>query len=137
MYGRQRTELPKDKWIYFKEIVKMQKLPFCIYADFETLNSKVQSCEPNRGTEIKTVHEVSGFNYMVISPFYPTKRETYRGPNAGKIFLERILAEEKEILKLMDKANEPMEMTEDDNKKFNKSDTCYICNELFVEYKDG
>ena len=108
-----------------------------IYADFETLNSKVQSCEANRGTEIKTVHEVSGFNYMVISPFYPTKRETYRGPDAGKIFLERILVEEKEILKLMDKANEPMEMTEDDNKKFNESDTCYICNELFVEYKDG
>ena len=51
---------------------------------------------------------MSGFKYVVISPYNPTKRETYRGPDAGKVFLERILAEEKEILKQMDKANEPM-----------------------------
>ena len=78
-----------------------------------------------------------GFNYVVISPYNPTKRETYRGPDAGKVFLERILAEEKEILKKMDKADEPMIMTEVDHQKFNNSDTCYICNELFVEYRDG
>ena len=104
----------------------MQKIPFCIYADFETLNSKVQGCEPHKGTDIKTIHEVSGFNYVVISPYNPTKRETYRGPDAGKVFLEKILSEEKEILKQMDKANEPMIMTEVDHQKFNNSDTCYI-----------
>ena len=38
---------------------------------------------------------MSGFDYVVISPYYPTKRETYRGPDAGKVFLERIRAEEK------------------------------------------
>ena len=37
----------------------------------------------------------------------------------------------------MDKANEPMIMTDVDHQKFNDSDTCYICNELFVEYRDG
>ena len=37
-YGAQRTKIPEDNWIYFKEITKMQKIPFCIYADFETLN---------------------------------------------------------------------------------------------------
>ena len=101
-YGAQRTKLPQDNWIYFKEITKMMKIPFSIYADFETLNTKVDSCEPNKGTEEKTIHEASGFNYVVISPYYPTKRETYRGPDAGKVFLERIRAEEKEILKKMD-----------------------------------
>ena len=58
-YGAQRTQIPKENWIYFKEITKMQKIPFCIYADFETLNTKVESCEPNKGTEEKTIHEVS------------------------------------------------------------------------------
>ena len=38
---------------------------------------------------------MSEFDYVVISPYYPTKRETYRGPDAGKVFLERIRAEEK------------------------------------------
>ena len=42
-YGPQRTELPKENWIFFKEITKMQKIPFCIYADFETLNSVNQT----------------------------------------------------------------------------------------------
>ena len=102
-----------------------------------SLNSKVESCEPNKGTETKTIHEVSGFNYVVISPYYPTKRETYRGPDAGKVFLDRILSEEKEILKLMDKANKPMMMTVEDQQTFSKSDTCYICSESFVEHKDG
>ena len=57
----------------------MQKIPFCIYANFETLNTKVESCEPNKGTEEKTIHEVSGFSYVVISPYYPTKKEKPTG----------------------------------------------------------
>ena len=74
-YVAQRTKLPKENFIYFKEITKMQKIPFTIYADFETLNTKVDSCEPNKGTDEKTIHEASGFNYVVISLYYPTKRE--------------------------------------------------------------
>ena len=54
---------------------------FCIYTDFETLTTKVKSCEPDKGTKIKTLHEVSGFNFGVISPDYPMRRETYRGPD--------------------------------------------------------
>ena len=77
-YGPQRTKIPNDNWIYFKEITKMQKIPFCIYPDFKTLNSIVESCKPNKGTEIKTIHEVSGFNFVDISPYYPTKRKTYK-----------------------------------------------------------
>ena len=47
-YGPQRTEMPKENFIQFKEVTKMQKLPFTIYADFETLNVKLQGCEPGR-----------------------------------------------------------------------------------------
>ena len=101
-YGAQRIKLPEDNWIYFKEITKMQKIPFCIYADFETLNTKVESCEPNKGEQIKTIHEPTGLSYVVVSPYYPTKRKSYRGSDAGKVFLERIRTEEKEILKLID-----------------------------------
>ena len=36
-----------------------------------------------------------------------------------------------------DEGNKPMIMTEVDQQQFNNSDTCHICNELFVEQKDG
>ena len=137
-YGPQRTEIPKDTWIKFKEVTKMQKLPFTIYADFETINVKITSCEPDRNsyTVKKTHHEVSGFNYVVVSPYFPTKRETYRGADAGKVFLERIIKEEKRILKLMED-DKDMIMTPDDHTDFSESTLCHICEEAFVEIKDG
>ena len=33
-YGPQRTELPKDNWVYFKENTKMQRIPFQIRGYF-------------------------------------------------------------------------------------------------------
>ena len=33
--------------------------------------------------------------------------------------------------------NKPMIMTDVDQQTFNHSDTCCICNELFVEHRDG
>ena len=51
-YGAQRIKLPEDNWIYFKEITKMLKLPFMISSEYETLNTKVDSCEPNKGEQI-------------------------------------------------------------------------------------
>ena len=43
-YGAQRTEVPikGENIIKFKEFTKMMKLPFCIYADFETINRKIE-----------------------------------------------------------------------------------------------
>ena len=36
-----------------------------------------------------------------------------------------------------DEGNKPIIMTEVDQQTFNNSDTWYICNELFVEHRDG
>ena len=80
-------------------------------------NLKNKKWPSTKGTGIKTIHEVSGFIYVVISPYNPTKRETYRVPDAGKVFIEQILCEEIEILKQMDMANEPMIMMEVDQQK--------------------
>ena len=137
-YGPQRTEIPKDTWIKFKEVTKMQKLPFAIYADFETINVKITSCEPERNsyTVKKTHHEVSGFNYVVVSPYFPTKRETYRGADAGKVFLERIIKEERRILKPMED-NKDMVMHPEGHTDFSESTLCHICEEAFVDIKDG
>ena len=54
-YGAQRTQIPEENFIYFKENTKMLKLPFIIFSDFETLNTKLESCEPNKGEQIKNL----------------------------------------------------------------------------------
>ncbi len=48
--GPQKVELPvegHDDILEFKNLEKGLKVPFVIYADFETLNTKLQSCPPN------------------------------------------------------------------------------------------
>ena len=85
--GPQRTSFPKEKLVKFKDIEKMMKLPFCIYADFETLNVKISKCTPNpleANTTDQTHHEVSGFTFHTVSDFYESKPVHYTGPDAGK-----------------------------------------------------
>ena len=63
----------------------MMKLPFCIYADFETLNVKISKCTPNpleANTTDQTRHEVSGFTFHTVSDFYESKTVNYTGPTA-------------------------------------------------------
>ena len=48
LHGPQKAILPEDDAILkFKEYEKTLKVPFVIYADFETLNVKIQTCMPN------------------------------------------------------------------------------------------
>ena len=110
-HGPQRTQyLKKDgNFIEFNEFEKMQRVPFTIYADFEAINRKIHGCDPNpeqSNTNKKTHHEASGFTILTVSPYYPTNRITYRGRDAGKVFLEMIVKEEKRVLSLLDDIKE-------------------------------
>ena len=72
----------------------MQKVPFCIYADFETLNVKAEDTEDvfeydenwdplDSGCEIKTNHQERGFTFYTVSDYFENKTVTYRGLDAG------------------------------------------------------
>ena len=99
-HGPQRTTYLEEgkNVIRFKEFEKMQKLPFCIYADFETINKKVDNIEyidddddggETSGTKMKTNHQVSGFTFYTASNYFPTNRVTYRKKDAGEVFFEK------------------------------------------------
>ena len=78
--------------------------PVAIYADFETVNKKLHDCNPeptSSHTYKKTLHDVSGFTYTVTSPHFPNKVKTYRGEDAGEVFLRNVLEEEKKIFKML------------------------------------
>ena len=129
-----------ENFIEFKAIKAMMKIPFTIFADFETLNVKLQGCEPNphqSNTHEKTLHEVSGFTFVTISPYFPTKKQTYRGPDAGKKFLEEIMKEEKRILKLMYESEKTMIFSSTDEEKYNAAKHCHICKDPFEIHQDG
>jgi hypothetical protein len=146
-YGAQRTKfLPKEaNFIQFNDYEKMQKLPFCIYADFETINKDVEeknfvidygeNGEPLKsGTELKTNHAVTGFTFCTVSPHFPINTVTYRNPDAGKVFLEMIHEEKERILKQWkDSGSEKMNMTSKDEYQFKRTTCCHICTQKFVE----
>ena len=139
-YGGQRTKLPnKDsQWIEFQDIAKMLKLPVVIYADFEAINVKLEDKQPEAGsyTEKKTVHECSGFTYTVVSPYFPLRTRTYRGADAGKVFLEEILEEEKNIRKWMKDNEKELNMSEEDEEEFQKATNCHICGDEFTQAQE-
>ena len=71
-YGPQRTELPKEgeNIIKFEEIKILRRLPFCIYADFEAINKKMDVSEPDPDkayTEKKNEHQISGFTLYSVT----------------------------------------------------------------------
>jgi hypothetical protein len=135
--GPQRVKYPEEgkNWIQFDDLKKMLKLPFCIYADFETNNIKIQGCEAaldKASTTKKTHHEVTGFTFVTVSPYYKTKRVTFRGKDAGTVFLKKILQEENRLLKIIENKKE-MVISNKEEIMFQKAKSCHICNEKFCQ----
>ena len=53
--------------------------------------------------------------------------ELYRGPDAAKVFCEKIQECIREIYKIINKINKKIEMTEKEKEEFNSATECYIC----------
>ena len=131
----------------------MIKVPFFIYADFETINKKKYQCNycselfdneifkcncsgsgNNEKKLIKTKKYQElipcGFSFYVHSVMdseikFPL--ELYRGPDAAKVFCKKIQEYVKDIYYLIKKTNKKMEITEKEQKEFNSATECYIC----------
>ena len=151
-----KTLVPKpETFIEFKNYKKMIKVPFVIYADFETINKKKYQCNHcselfDNPTKIedhdckkKKIGEINktkkyqelvpcGFSFYVHSVISEKKFpiELYRGPDAAKVFCKKIQEYTREIYKIY-KTNEKIEMTEKEKEEFNSATECYICKKEF------
>ena len=78
-----RVILPEveDSILEFKEIDKQMMAPFTIYADCEAIIKNVDD---------KDIHEISGFTIAVVSPYEKTETITFRGVDAGKVFMKKM-----------------------------------------------
>ena len=132
-HGPQRIELPDEEnsSLYFKDYHKQLKVPFAIYADFESLTAKIDSVQPNpekSSTEKYQHHQPCGFSYIVISDHekYSKPPIVYRGEDAVDKFLECLQEEQKYIQEKLDFI-EPMRIEREEEQAFQHAVSCHIC----------
>ncbi|XP_033729639.1 uncharacterized protein LOC117318793 [Pecten maximus] len=132
-HGTQKVKLPteEDKWLFYKDVRKQLKVPYIIYADFESFQVPIHGCEvdPNKSHTEKTTHHVpSSFAYKIVGLTQETSKTPviYRGPDVAEHFVECMLREQEEIEQKF-KNVEPMVMTGKDWQSFNNAVYCHIC----------
>ena len=120
--------------IYFKNHHKMLPVPFVIYADFEAITEKIDSCQPSNQRSYTTTyqsHRACGFGYKVVchqEKKYSKPVEIYRGEDAIETFLEKMVEEVESCKDVMRKHfNKPLKMTAKDERDFRKTFSCHIC----------
>ena len=139
-YGPQRVVLPEEgeNILKFTDVAKQQKIPFVVYADFETLNCKIQGCQNEASissTQLMTKHVPSGFSYQIISDHQVFPLRTFRGVGAAEKFLRDLMKDEQELRKSLKKI-EPMRMNEIEKESFRLSSHCHICKKRIEDIDD-
>ena len=79
-----KVEMPKKgkNIIKFYNYSLQLEAPYCIYADFESVMKQK--------SEVKSLHEISGYSLCVKSPYEKDQSYSYRGDDAGEVFIAHI-----------------------------------------------
>ena len=126
--GTQRIEMPKEgSQVYFHNYQKRLPVSFFIYADFEAITRKIDSCSP-RGdksyTQAYQKHEACGFSYKVVCHYgqkYSKLEVLYRGENVVQKFYQNLTEEVKYCQKIItEKAKRRLVMSASDENDFQK-----------------
>ena len=139
--GTQAIEMPAEGLkIYFKNHHKMLPVPFVIYADFEAITEKIDTCQPSNQKSYTTTyqsHRACGFGYKVVCHYdqsYSKPVEIYRGgKEEGKAdviqrFIQKVFEEVRSCQSVMrEYFNKPLKMTAENERDFQNSSSCYIC----------
>ena len=140
-----RIDMPEEgnNNLTFKNLHKQMKAPYIIYADFEAVVRKFKGCErdPNYINKNKTKcytektehHEACGYSFVVVrSDGQVTGPIVYRGENAVKSFLERLVIVKDKIRENLTKVK-PLTLTQEDWYNFKNADSCSICEKKLVK----
>ena len=134
-----RIQMPdKDKnKIKFTNYQKQMKVPYVIYADFESLLEPITTTALNpekSNTNNTEHHQACGFCYQVVcSDGECDDPVLYRGENSAEILLQHLEKEEKRIIEKLSNRKRKFDfssMTEKDWKKYHNSN-CWICEKPF------
>ena len=133
--GTQRIEMPQPgSKVYFYGHQKQLPVPFVVYADFEAITEKIDSCSPPQHksyTQAYQKHEPSGFGYKVVCHYdkkYSKPAVIYRGENVIEKFIQHLFREVKDCQKIItERAKKRLVMTASDEKDFRNAKKCWIC----------
>ena len=139
--GEQAIKMPKEgENVTFRNHHKQLSVPFVIYADFEAITEKVDSCQPSDKksyTEAYQKHTDCGYGYKVVCCYddeYTKPVKIYRGENAVYTFMENMLEEVKWCKSIMRKHfDKPLEMTMENETDFQKATKCHICDQQYQD----
>ena len=140
-----RIEMPEEgnNNLNFKNYHKQMKAPYIIYADFEAVVRKYKGCErgpdyvnKNKSkcyTEKTEHHEACGYSFVIVrSDGQVTGPIVYRGENAVKSFLERLVKVKDKIRENFSKVK-PLAMEKEDWYNFKNAESCHICEKKLVK----
>ncbi|GFT43648.1 uncharacterized protein NPIL_360211 [Nephila pilipes] len=130
-HKEQKIKMPENKWLEFENFNFNIPVPYTIYADFESLIVKINSCAPDPARSYTVPiadHILCGYAYTVIGPDGNFKKPpvVYRGENAVDHFLENLIKEEEEILNIL-KNVKPMLFSDENKLDFKNATICHIC----------
>ena len=120
----------KGTMLKFKNYHKGEKVPFVIYADFESCIKSIHTCDlnpENSYTKQYQKHEPISFYYYIkcfdSKVSLPIKERSYTGKNAEREFLKYL----EEDIKMI--ANIPKEIIfgEKEKERYNEETRCWIC----------
>ena len=117
------------------------KAPYVIYADFESIIEKYDTCIPTteKSSTTKTeVHKPCGFSSVAVRSDGEVKDKKaccYRGENCVKQFLATLFQTEMEIREEL-KQKKKMTMTKKDWRAFDSAKECHICKEDLIRYNE-
>ena len=125
-------EPSKNDVVYFKQYHKLHKLPFVVYADFESFIEPVDN-KIGKGTVQYQKHTPSGSCYTIKcmdENIYKGKTVLYtmkeEGEDIAKMFVSSLEEDLKEVYKILN-TEIPIKMTKKDEKNFKTAKNCYAC----------
>ena len=139
--GKQAIELPEmGSFVKFTNFHRQLPVPFVIYADFEALTEKLNSCQlkdDKSYTEKYQKHTGCGYAYKLVCCYddkYSKPIQLYRGEKSVYKFLESMLKEVEYCKKVnQDHFNKPLALTVDEEKSFKAATKCHICDKNFFK----
>ena len=135
---------PPNTFLKFVKFYCSERVPFVVYADFESFIKPMLSCDPNPNrsyTKKYQKHKPSGFSYYIKSLYEDVKKSEKRtyiktkkeDPDAEDVFVKWLEEDVKEIANITPKK---IIFTEEEKKQFDNASDCWICGEEIKNTND-
>ena len=141
-----KIEMPQEGSVLkFKHFFKSMRVPFVVYADFESFTQQLDTSQPNPEcsyTKQYQKHIPSGFCYYIKcfddsvynqDPVMYTKQS--KDEDVAQIFVEMLEKDLKAVYAANGKAK--MTLTPEEQKAFRHATTCWICEESTCERSES